>query len=63
MSRVAFKQCDVERAIRAAKAEGYQHPTVRFPPEAGFVLLTLPTSPSPAAVAINPWGPVDEANY
>lgn len=40
MSRVAFKQCDVERLLRAAKAVGYQNPSVEKRPDGSLVLLT-----------------------
>lgn len=40
MSRVAFKQCDVERLLRAAKAVGYPHPTVEKRPDGSLRLLT-----------------------
>lgn len=40
MSRVAFKQADVQRLIRAAKAEGYPFPTVDKLPDGRLRLLT-----------------------
>lgn len=46
MSRVAFKQCDVERLLRAAKAVGYPNPSVEKRPNGSLVLLTDP-APAP----------------
>lgn len=40
MARVAFKQCDVERLLRAAKAVGYRNPTVDKLPDGTLRLLT-----------------------
>lgn len=35
-----FKQSDLQRALRAVKAEGYTDVVVDFPPGGGFRLLT-----------------------
>lgn len=40
VARVAFKQCDVERLLRAAKAVGYSNPTVEKMPDGRLRLLT-----------------------
>lgn len=40
MARVAFKQCDVERLLRAAKAVGYPNPVVDKYPDGRLRLLT-----------------------
>lgn len=42
MARVAFKQCDVERLLRAAKAVGYPNPVVENRPGGVLRLLTKP---------------------
>lgn len=49
MARVAFKQCDVERLLRAAKAVGYPNPTVEKFPDGRLRLLT--DAPEPRAPA------------
>lgn len=50
MGKVAFRQCDLRRAIRAAKAEGYSHPAVDILPDGRLRLLTeAPASPAPSA--------------
>lgn len=48
MSRVAFKQCDIERLLRAAKAVGHEHPSVDVLPDGRLRLLTTPTPEEPA---------------
>lgn len=40
MARVAFKQCDVERAIRAAKAVGETIKGVKIHTDGSFSVLT-----------------------
>jgi hypothetical protein len=40
VGRVAFKQCDVERLLRAAKRVGYRSPTVDKLPDGTLRLLT-----------------------
>lgn len=47
MSRVAFKQCDVERLLRAAKAVGYLTPSVDILPDGGIRLLTTGEEKAP----------------
>lgn len=42
MSKVAFKQCDVERLLRAAKAVGYPDAAVDKLPDGTLRLLTMP---------------------
>ena len=43
----AFRQRDVERALRAAKREGYAHPTVEICTDGTLRLLTAETGPTP----------------
>lgn len=40
MAKVAFKQCEVERLLRAAKNVGYSHPAVEKRADGSLVLLT-----------------------
>jgi hypothetical protein len=40
MPRVAFRQCDVERLLRAARAAGYEHPIVEKRPDGALRLLS-----------------------
>lgn len=40
MGKVAFKQCDVERALRAAKAVGFSTPTVEILADGRIRVLT-----------------------
>jgi hypothetical protein len=50
MSRkVAFRQADVERAFKAAKAVGYSHPTVEIAPDGTLRVLTVETAPQQVA--------------
>lgn len=42
MPKVAFTQRDVQALIRAAKAEGCEHPSVDILPGGGLRLLTAP---------------------
>lgn len=50
MGKAAFTQADVQRLLRAAKREGYPHPTVDKLPGGGLRLLTEPpASPAPSA--------------
>lgn len=49
MPRATFKQCEVQRLLRAAKAEGFAAPAVRAQPDGSLLLLT--EGPSVAADA------------
>lgn len=49
MARVAFKQCEVERLLRAARAVGYPNPSVEKRPDGTLRLLT--DAPEPRAPA------------
>jgi hypothetical protein len=40
MPRASFKQCEVQRLIRAAKAEGFASPAVEKRPDGSLLLLT-----------------------
>lgn len=42
MPSAAFKQCEVERLLRAAKAVGYEHPIVEKRADGTLRLLTSP---------------------
>lgn len=53
--RAAFRQADVERAIRAAKAVGYQHPTVDILPDGRLRLLTAPTAEEKPLSPLEAW--------
>ena len=59
MPRAAFKQCEVQRLLRAAKAEGFAAPAVQKRPDGSLVLLTSP-APAPAddGAAANEWDEV-----
>lgn len=48
MSRVAFKQCDVERAVAAAQKRGLPVTSVSVDPATGVItVLTAPTAEKP----------------
>ncbi len=50
MGRVAFKQADVERLLRAAKRVGYLAPVVEKRPDGRLFLLTeAPAASAPGA--------------
>lgn len=49
VSRVAFKQAEVQRLIRAAKAEGYPNAAVDKLPNGTLRLLTVPPAQSATA--------------
>lgn len=56
MTRAAsFKQSDVERALRAAKAVGYDHPTVDILPDGRLRLLTAPQAPEQPLSPFEAW--------
>ena len=42
MTKVTFKQCEVERLLRAARRQGYGDPAVEKRPDGSLVLLTRP---------------------
>lgn len=55
MARVAFKQCDVERLLRAAKRVGYEHAVVDKLPNGTLRLLTdAPSPPAPSESGAEP---------
>ena len=59
MPRAAFKQCEVQRLLRAAKAEGYPHPGVEVRPDGALVLLTdAPSAGADEAAGANEWDEV-----
>lgn len=45
--RATFRQSDVERALRAAKAVGYANPSVDILPDGRLRLLTAPQDAKP----------------
>lgn len=53
--RVAFRQADVERAMRAAKAVGCSCPTVEIFPDGRMRVLTAAVSDSPPADEFEAW--------
>ena len=40
MARATFKQCEIQRLLRAAKAEGFLHPAVESRADGSLRLLT-----------------------
>lgn len=54
MPRAAFKQCEVQRLLRAAKAEGYANPGVEV--RSGGALVLLTDAPSARADAAGEGG-------
>ena len=46
-SRATFRQADLERALKAAKAVGYAHPTVDIMPDGRLRLLTAEAEAKP----------------
>jgi len=50
-----FTQADVERAIRAAKAVGIEHPAVEIYPDGRIRLLTAPHGPKKALSPFEEW--------
>lgn len=59
MAKVAFKQCDIERAFKAAQAVGYTHPTVDILPDGRIRVLTdpsaVPKAPAAPESALEAW--------
>lgn len=55
MKPARFTQADVERAIRAAKAVGIEHPTVEMLPDGRIRLLTAPHGPKKALSPFEEW--------
>lgn len=56
MSKVAFKQCDVERALRAAKAVGNHDAVVDIRPDGTLRLLPRPPADEePPASDLDAW--------
>lgn len=56
MARVAFRQCDVERLLRAAKRVGYLNPAVDKRPDGTLRLLTeAPAATAPSDHAEDFW--------
>lgn len=53
--RVTFSQADIERALRAAKAVGYAHPTVDILPDGRLRLLTAPVAQEQPLSALEAW--------
>ena len=53
MPRVAFKQVEVERLLRAAKAVGYAAPAVDRLPDGRLRLLTEPPAPPAISGAVD----------
>ncbi len=60
MPRVAFKQCDLERVLRAAQAVGYSHPSVDILPGGTIRLLTQAAAVTP--VGRSPWDDFEHAD-
>lgn len=59
MPRAAFKQCEVQRLLRAARAEGYSSPAVRKEADGSLLLLTEGGRAGlDAAEAANEWDEV-----
>jgi hypothetical protein len=53
--RATFSQADLERALRAAKAVGYAHPTVDIRPDGTLRLLTSPEADLEASDPLAAW--------
>lgn len=53
--RAVFKQADVERALRAAKAVGYKHATVDILPDGTLRLLTQPIAVEKPLSPLQAW--------
>lgn len=51
MSRVAFRQCDVERVLRALKAVGDDDRSVEITPEGAIRILTRVEAPDEASLS------------
>jgi len=49
--RASFTQADIQRMLRAAKAEGFEHPTVDASVDGHLRLLTAPVGPAPVKPA------------
>ena len=45
MPRVAFRQAEVERLLRAARRQGFENPAVEKRPDGALVLLTHAPTP------------------
>ena len=59
MPRAAFKQCEIQRLLRAAKAEGYASPAVEKRADGTLVLLTEGGRPgADDAADVNEWDEV-----
>lgn len=54
-AKASFRQADVERALRAAKAVGYKHPTVDILPDGRLRLLTSEEAPTKALSPYEAW--------
>lgn len=52
--RATFRQADLERALKAAKAVGYANPTVDILPDGRLRLLTSPQETKPLS-ALEAW--------
>lgn len=56
MTRAArFTQADIERALKAAKAVGYKHPTVDILPDGRLRLLTEPQANDEPLSPLKAW--------
>ena len=56
MTRAAsFRQSDVERLLKAAKAVGIEHPTVDAMPDGRLRLLTSPQAPEQPLSPFEAW--------
>jgi len=55
MGKPSFRQCEVERLLRAAKAVGYPHPSVEKRPDGTLKLLTDPGADAADEPAANEW--------
>lgn len=54
-ARATFRQADVERALKAAKAVGFTHPAVDILPDGRLRLLTAPQSEEKALSPLEAW--------
>lgn len=61
MSRVAFKQCDAERMIRAAKREGLIVTGLEQDPDTGAVRVLTGDAPARQMTATEKWKAAQDA--
>ena len=53
--RASFRQADLERALKAAKAVGYANPTVDILPDGRLRLLTEPQADAKPLSPLEAW--------